>query len=50
MRVVGPAPMGGEFVEIVMEEAPLRRPHAAMRALCDGNLREEIRCVVIVDA
>jgi hypothetical protein len=25
MRVVGPAPMGGEFVEIVMEEAPLRR-------------------------
>ena len=25
MRVVGPAPMGGEFVEIVMDEAPLRR-------------------------
>ena len=24
MRVVGPAPMGGEFVEIVMDEAPLR--------------------------
>src|SRR5256714_884092 len=24
MRVVGPAPMGGDFVEIVMEEAPLR--------------------------
>ena len=24
MRVVGPAPMGGEFVEIVIEEAPLR--------------------------
>jgi signal transduction histidine kinase len=25
MRVVGPAPMGGEFVEIVIEEAPLRQ-------------------------
>jgi signal transduction histidine kinase len=25
MRVVGPAPMGGEYVEIVMDEAPLRR-------------------------
>src|SRR6266850_7527219 len=25
MRVVGPAPMGGEFVEIVMDEAPLRQ-------------------------
>src|SRR5438128_8300547 len=25
MRVVGPAPMGGEFIEIVMEEAPLQR-------------------------
>jgi signal transduction histidine kinase len=25
MRVVGPAPMGGEFVELVIEEAPLRR-------------------------
>src|SRR5260370_22787687 len=25
MRVVGPAPMGGEFVEIVMDEAPLRK-------------------------
>ena len=24
MRVVGPAPMGGEFVEIVLDEAPLR--------------------------
>ena len=24
MRVVGPAPMGGEFIEIVMEEPPLR--------------------------
>jgi signal transduction histidine kinase len=25
MRVVGPAPMGGDFVEIVMDEAPLRK-------------------------
>ncbi len=25
MRVVGPAPMGGDFVEIVMEEGPLRK-------------------------
>jgi signal transduction histidine kinase len=25
MRVVGPAPMGGEFVELVMDEAPLRK-------------------------
>jgi signal transduction histidine kinase len=25
MRVVGPAPMGGEFVEIVMDEQPLRK-------------------------
>jgi signal transduction histidine kinase len=25
MRVVGPAPMGGDFLEIVMDEAPLRR-------------------------
>jgi signal transduction histidine kinase len=25
MRVVGPAPMGGEFVEIVMDEKPLRK-------------------------
>src|ERR1043166_2240945 len=25
MRVVGPAPMGGDFVEIVMPETPLRR-------------------------
>jgi signal transduction histidine kinase len=25
MRVVGPAPMGGEFVEIVLDEAPLSR-------------------------
>ena len=24
MRVVGPAPMGGEFVEIVLDEKPLR--------------------------
>ncbi len=25
LRVVGPAPMGGEFVEIIIDEAPLRR-------------------------
>jgi signal transduction histidine kinase len=25
MRVVGPAPMGGDFIEIVMEEEPLQR-------------------------
>jgi signal transduction histidine kinase len=25
MRVIGPAPMGGEFVEIVMDERPLRQ-------------------------
>jgi signal transduction histidine kinase len=25
MRVIGPAPMGGEFVEIVIDEAPLRQ-------------------------
>jgi len=25
MRVVGPAPMGGDFLEIVMDEAPLRK-------------------------
>jgi signal transduction histidine kinase len=25
MRVVGPAPMGGEFLEIVVDEAPLRK-------------------------
>ena len=25
MRLVGPAPMGGEFVEIVLDEAPLRK-------------------------
>jgi hypothetical protein len=25
MRVVGPAPMGGDFLEIVLDEAPLRR-------------------------
>lgn len=25
MRVIGPAPMGGEFVEIVLDEAPLRQ-------------------------
>jgi signal transduction histidine kinase len=25
MRVIGPAPMGGEFIEVVMDETPLRR-------------------------
>src|SRR4029077_20831144 len=25
MRVVGPAPMGGDFLEIILDEAPLRR-------------------------
>ena len=25
MRVVGPAPMGGDFLEIVLDEAPLRK-------------------------
>jgi signal transduction histidine kinase len=29
MRVVGPAPMGGEFVEIVLDEAPLRKAMVA---------------------
>src|SRR5260370_17735504 len=26
LQAMGPAPIGGEFVEIVMEEGPLRRP------------------------
>src|SRR5579862_6593488 len=25
MRVVGPAPMGGEYIELIMDESPLRR-------------------------
>jgi signal transduction histidine kinase len=25
MRVVGPAPMGGEYIELIMDEAPLRK-------------------------
>ena len=25
MRVVGPAPMGGEYIELIMNEAPLRK-------------------------
>jgi signal transduction histidine kinase len=29
MRVVGPAPMGGEFVEIVLDEGPLRKAMTA---------------------
>ena len=34
MRVVGPAPMGGEFVEIVVDEVPLRKAMSAIRATC----------------
>jgi signal transduction histidine kinase len=33
MRVVGPAPMGGEFVEIILDEAPLRK------AMVDFSIR-----------
>jgi signal transduction histidine kinase len=33
MRVVGPAPMGGEFVEMIMDEAPLRK------AMVDFSIR-----------
>jgi signal transduction histidine kinase len=33
MRVVGPAPMGGEFVEIILDEAPLRQ------AMVDFSIR-----------
>jgi signal transduction histidine kinase len=29
MRVMGPAPMGGEYVEIILDEAPLRKAMAA---------------------
>jgi signal transduction histidine kinase len=32
MRVVGPAPMGGEYVELVMDEEPLRRAMLAYSA------------------
>ena len=30
MRVVGPAPMGGQFVEIIMDEPPLAQGDAAL--------------------
>jgi len=41
MRVVGPAPMGGEFVEIVLDEAPLRR------AMVDFSIRILILSLII---
>src|SRR5215475_4985891 len=37
MRVVGPAPMGGDFVEIVLDEAPLRK------AMVDFSIRMLVR-------
>jgi len=41
MRVMGPAPMGGEFVEIVLDEAPLRR------AMLDFSIRILILSLII---
>jgi signal transduction histidine kinase len=41
MRVVGPAPMGGEFVEVVLDEAPLRR------AMVDFSIRILILSLII---
>ena len=41
MRVVGPAPMGGEFVEIVLDEAPLRK------AMVDFSVRILILSLII---
>jgi signal transduction histidine kinase len=41
MRVVGPAPMGGEFVEMVLDEAPLRR------AMVDFSIRILILSLII---
>ena len=41
MRVVGPAPMGGEFVEIVADEAPLRK------AMVDFSIRLLILSLII---
>ncbi len=41
MRVVGPAPMGGEFVEIVLDEAPLRK------AMVDFSIRILILSLII---
>ena len=41
MRVMGPAPMGGDFVEIVMDEVPLRR------AMVDFSVRILILSLII---
>jgi signal transduction histidine kinase len=41
MRVVGPAPMGGEFVEIVLDETPLRK------AMVDFSIRILILSLII---
>src|SRR5262244_2878063 len=41
MRVVGPAPMGGEFVEMVLDEAPLRW------AMVDFSIRILILSLII---
>src|SRR6516165_549683 len=41
MRVMGPAPMGGEFVEMVLDEAPLRR------AMVDFSIRILILSLII---
>jgi signal transduction histidine kinase len=41
MRVVGPAPMGGEFVEIVLDEQPLRK------AMVDFSIRILILSLII---
>src|SRR5271166_285071 len=41
MRVVGPAPMGGEFIELVMDEAPLRK------AMVDFSVRILILSLLI---
>jgi signal transduction histidine kinase len=41
MRVVGPAPMGGEFVELVMDEKPLRK------AMWDFSVRILILSLII---
>jgi len=41
MRVVGPAPMGGEFVEIVLDEKPLRK------AMVDFSIRILILSLII---
>jgi signal transduction histidine kinase len=41
MRVVGPAPMGGEFIELAMDEAPLRK------AMVDFSVRILILSLLI---